>query len=225
MACFTAFDYMVGNLTGMGNPDRVVGSLVVTFLIGAPFGIFVMGIMTAQRRLQSKLRYLSETDSLTELHNLISFLDKADAALKENPCAAIMMVDVDHFKVVNDTYGHYTGDVTLKQIARHISDRVRDADIAGRIGGEEFAILLSGLDEKGVAKIADDICQKIRIHSPRGIGEKIPSFDVTVSVGGVFALPGYRLVDLMSKADEAMYGAKASGRNCVVLRQVTELAA
>lgn len=157
--------------------------------------------MAAQPQLQNKLRYLSETDALTQLHNRVSFLDKAEAALKENPSAAIMMVDVDHFKAVNDTYGHYTGDITLKQIAQHISDRVRKTDIVGRIGGEEFAILLVGSDQNGAARIADDICQTIRISSPVGLGREITSFDVTVSVGGIFALPGYRLIDLMSKAD------------------------
>lgn len=161
--------------------------------------------------LNSKLQQLSVTDSLTGLKNrryleeqLHDFLLQAKNGRK----VALLILDIDYFKQVNDTYGHQIGDTVLQELAWHLETEVGASGIVARLGGEEFVVVLpdSGIEE-GLA-MGDSLCKHIEaadwVHVP-----------VTVSIGvAVYAL-GDEVGSLLSRADGFLYKAKANGRNCV----------
>lgn len=216
VAFFTVVDFIVGYFTHDFTAGNQPATILVTFMVGAPFGLFVMAVMSVQRQLKERLKILSQTDGLTDLPNRSTFFERATKVLNDNQNCAILMIDVDNFKQVNDTYGHYAGDVALMQIGRHLQKSLRTGDVVGRIGGEEFAVVLEGGCSGTLDRITNQLCDTIHIDSTRGSNSDFESFSVTLSIGGVIALKGQSLVDLMKFADEALYEAKAAGRNCVV---------
>jgi diguanylate cyclase (GGDEF)-like protein len=126
---------------------------------------------------------------------------------------SLVMLDVDHFKALNDTHGHAAGDVALRAIARAISDACRSTDVVSRYGGEEFAIALPSTSEAGARTIAERVLCAIRQLEIRFDGRQLP---VTASAGVTVAAPGeLRADDLLRRADLALYRAKAAGRDCV----------
>lgn len=156
------------------------------------------------------------TDELTGLNNRRAFFDCALAQhtlCKEgHTYVAVLMLDVDHFKQINDTAGHAAGDQVLKRIGTAISASLRDNDIAGRLGGEEFAILLPDTPLVTASEFAERLralIAKLNVDT---------QYAVTASIGLAFAkAPASELDALLSSADKAMYGAKASGRNRVTI--------
>lgn len=127
---------------------------------------------------------------------------------------ALLMFDIDHFKQINDRYGHLIGDQILKSLATRMRMRVRGDEIFARIGGEEFAIVLVETDRDNARKIAQDLCQLV---AAAPLLNEQPDIQVTISVGGVFTngLEPLTDEDLIGRADHQMYLAKAAGRNCV----------
>ena len=157
---------------------------------------------------------LSVTDPLTQLYNRLK-LDKViiyeiDRSHRYHNPLSIVLFDVDDFKKVNDTYGHQTGDAVLIVIADIVHSIVRDADIAGRWGGEEFMIICPDTDSDGAAKLADKLRQTIAEHRFTTVGTKTCSFGVATLQNKEDAQ------GLISRADTAMYQAKNEGRNRVV---------
>ena len=138
-------------------------------------------------------------------------------ALKDKQEITFALIDIDFFKAVNDTYGHEAGDKVLKAFAKNLSEQVRDYDIIGRVGGEEFAIILPETDLAGAA----DVAERIR----NGIGRLSLSFqDKTITTSasvGVAVIESHnnRYEDLISNADTALYQAKALGRDRICLSQ------
>lgn len=212
IVAFTAFDYFIGQAMMDLTKISIVAELVVTLLIAAPFGLFVMSIMAVQRRLKERLRVLAEVDQLTGLANRKTFLERATEKISEQPNSAVLMIDVDHFKAINDKYGHGVGDISLRSVGRYLMDSVRDVDVVGRLGGEEFAVLLIGSNRTLAESVSSRICQPIKINPAKHLNEDIPSFDLTMSVGIVIALPGQDLTALIRQADRALYSAKSKGR-------------
>ncbi len=125
---------------------------------------------------------------------------------------SILFFDIDHFKSVNDTYGHATGDAVLKKVAETIQDDLRHGDTAARWGGEEMVVSLLGATEDDAVKKAESILNKIRSIS--FLDE--PSLSVTASIGVASAEADVSFDQLIQRADESMYTAKQSGRNRVV---------
>lgn len=163
-----------------------------------------------------KLAYLATTDVLTGISNRRHFLDElglmTTEAVPECDPFCVVMLDIDHFKEVNDNYGHAAGDSVLQVVAQRLGHGLRDIDRIGRIGGEEFAVLLpcSTLPEALI------VAERLRAHvasSPVEIGHV--SMPVTVSLGVVQAAAGATAESLLSLADSALYCAKNSGRNRV----------
>lgn len=175
--------------------------------------------------LRERLQNMAIKDPLTELYNR-RFLDEALSrelliAERKKTKVCIAMVDIDHFKKFNDTYGHPAGDVVLKQVARHIANAVRRSDIVCRFGGEEMLLVMPDCElEEGVRK-ASAIREGIRALVLRSDGVELPS--VTVSIG-VALYPDNALdrVELVSCADQALYKAKKSGRDRVVVAETTD---
>lgn len=152
-------------------------------------------------------------DNLTGLYNRVSLDELVQHRLSvddghPSPQVAVLMIDVDHFKVINDTRGHLLGDQVLQAVARAITHSVRPDDLVFRFGGEEFLVMLSGVDAM-VAMLAAD---RIRTHVS-GLADTVPS--VTVSVGVALRHPHEGYEALIARADDALYRAKLKGRNRV----------
>jgi diguanylate cyclase (GGDEF)-like protein len=133
----------------------------------------------------------------------------------KNDFFTIMMLDLDHFKKINDTYGHLAGDYVLKEVAKIIKNSIRKSDICGRFGGEEFVILLPNTKLSGAMKLAERIRQTIENHNFIFNGKKI---NVTVSIGITSVGINDSYESLIDRADEALYEAKQKGRNRVEYR-------
>ena len=126
------------------------------------------------------------------------------------------MLDVDHFKPINDTLGHLVGDQVLREIAQRISHATRSYDMAGRYGGEEFLVILPGCDREQTEMSAERIRAAIASHALQAGGSEI---SITVSIGATVAPDcGWTQAEILSLADLALYQAKSAGRNCTVFR-------
>jgi diguanylate cyclase (GGDEF)-like protein len=165
-------------------------------------------------------RELAATDFLTGLVNRRSFLEIAENAFvkakAENGELAIIMLDIDHFKAVNDRLGHLVGDEVLAKVAARIKASLRGGDVAGRYGGEEFIVLVSGTPSAHCPKIAERI--RLAVGQPPVPIEAGEGVSVTISLGLACFAPGETrsLNDLVNCADQALYQAKQQGRNRVV---------
>ena len=159
---------------------------------------------------------LASIDMLTGINNRRAFTDLAKAQVEyckrhEHPVSAIIL-DADKFKNINDTHGHAAGDVALQHLSQILQNLTRASDIIGRIGGEEFAILLASTDVKDATIVAEKLKDWIA-DNPVHIGDEY--FFMTISVG-VTSDDSYNLETLLKHADQAMYKAKRAGRNQVV---------
>ena len=156
-------------------------------------------------------------DGLTELPNRRSLDDafsrQLTRSLREQQPVSLLMVDVDHFKRLNDTHGHLVGDDVLKRLARILRRQVRPQDLVARYGGEEFAVLLPSTDVDAALLIADRLRAAIGNPDTEEVSRQLPP--ATVSVGVAAARSAISLSELMSQADAALYRAKQSGRNRV----------
>lgn len=167
---------------------------------------------------QDKLEELSRTDDLTKLSNRRYFFESVEVELsrceRHDRGFVLMMLDLDHFKNLNDTHGHQCGDEVLRCVAKVVRETLRPMDLVGRYGGEEFAIGLVESDIKTAVNIADRLRQRIS-ETPVKYGD----IAVTVSASiGVAALgKDEELENLVRRADAALYDAKAQGRNRVAL--------
>jgi diguanylate cyclase (GGDEF)-like protein len=169
------------------------------------------------------LRHMAETDPLTNLMNRRAFLAAANDAFgyyrRYDRPIAVLMTDIDHFKQVNDSYGHPAGDAVIKRIGELIQDAVRTTDKVGRFGGEEFVVLLREVDEATARGLATRIQERIAA-TPIGYGSK--ELPVTVSIGVALVAAGDRDVDdTIERADRGLYMAKNTGRNRVFFYPVT----
>jgi diguanylate cyclase (GGDEF)-like protein len=182
----------------------------------------VLGIVALHRGLLlHQYRTASRTDTKTGLHSLDWWHHIAELALQRaqihGTTLAVCIADIDHFKLVNDTYGHLAGDQALKAVARALRGEVRDYDIVGRWGGEEFALLLVDVDERSLRGIAERIRQRIHalVVETGHDGEVISG--MTISIGATL-LPTEdvdTLDEALRAADTALYAVKAQGRNHV----------
>jgi diguanylate cyclase len=174
----------------------------------------VNSLTESLRRAQSE----ALLDSLTGLKNRRGLERAVEDLLRESPGllgSALLLADIDHFKVVNDTYGHVLGDKVIRAVAHVLRSTIKGRDVAARLGGEEFAILLPQTSLTGAAAVAEQIRGTVaqgRICRPDG-NESIGQ--VTLSVGVAIAIPGDTLEALLERADAAMYAAKRAGRNRV----------
>lgn len=188
---------------------------------------YIYQVLTARirtsLRLQHKTRALQSmalTDFLTKINNRRQFYALAKAALsknkKEQDSLSIAVMDIDHFKQINDTYGHDIGDQVLIGFSKFLASFFREYDIVGRVGGEEFCVCLPGTGlEKGF-----HACERFRQefeNHPTSVlvDERDYQLNVRVSIGISEAIPNSELDLLIKQADKALYTAKNNGRNCV----------
>lgn len=177
-----------------------------------------------RKKLESELEELATRDPLTGLLNrreLSRLLDEElERAKRYQRSMAILWIDFDHFKDVNDTYGHAAGDSVLKSVSKLLLDSVRGVDWVGRFGGEEFVIVLPEMDINEARETAERIRYLISsVPQPLGDGHSVR---LTISVGvAVFPNHGVAAPQLRAAADRAMYRAKERGRNCVSMAHLS----
>lgn len=177
--------------------------------------VWLLRDITERKQHELELAHLASTDVLTALPNRRSFMQHLNAACADVSSACqgtVLMLDIDHFKKVNDTYGHAIGDVVLQHIARAIKAILRTYDIPGRLGGEEFAVLLPATGTREGVKIAERIRQSIADSTIKADPHQIR---VTISIGIAGITPTASPDDVLQQADDALYAAKESGRNRV----------
>lgn len=170
----------------------------------------INNILQAQNK---EYELMASVDSLTGLYNRYKFKQLFNSSLKtmiqRRGIMSLLILDIDHFKSVNDTYGHNIGDQVLKSIAKILQQETREIDIVCRWGGEEFVILLPTADREHAYQIAQKIRLKIEATEMEEVGHITASF----GVAGVFS--DSFVEEVLEKADKALYRAKAEGRNCV----------
>lgn len=176
--------------------------------------------VTERRRAEERAIYRSLHDSLTGLPNRSLLIDRADQAIARHRREsgyryAILFLDLDRFRIINDTLGHNIGDALLRQAAKRMSAHLRPVDTVARLGGDEFCVLLNGMESDDDAIVAARKLQKA-LESPFVIRDR--EFSMSVSIGITTCSRGYTSVDdLMRDADTAMHQAKAKGRSCYVV--------
>ena len=171
--------------------------------------------ITARRRYEAKLRMLADHDALTGVLNRRRFIQDLDRELKlldrHGFRGALMIVDLDKFKDINDSRGHLAGDTMIRAVASVLSLRVRETDTIGRLGGDEFAVLLRGTGAEEAEGVAEQILAALR-RRDRRFAEP-----VTASAGIVELTRGLTIADALAEADGAMYAAKQRGGDCAVV--------
>lgn len=183
--------------------------------------VYFIQDITKQKENLHALRHMAAFDALTNLYNrrklMESCIVELDLSRSSGRCVSALMIDIDHFKLTNDCYGHLAGDEALKQIARVCKEKVKDIGIIGRYGGEEFFALLPGVESDEAFLVAEKIRKAVEELDILYMGKEL---HITVSIGleteGIIT-PEFSLDDLVSKADKALYEAKAKGRNQVSL--------
>lgn len=181
------------------------------------FSAFIRDI-SERKRVEAELQEMATTDSLTGLANRRSFIARMTDELarmqrQDNLHTTVLMLDLDHFKRINDTYGHATGDVMLRHFAEIMRDELRKIDSAGRVGGEEFAIILPGANPDDAKIFAERLRQKVEA-TPLMLDDQ--AISVTVSIGiAPMESSDTNSDTALIRADEALYRAKENGRNRV----------
>jgi diguanylate cyclase (GGDEF)-like protein len=221
-AVITGLSYAVSRVVlmeaGLELPGVALALVIGLPAVMVPVTIFpLLWMLKRQRALRVELEKLVLTDVLTGLPNRRAFFEFAREALAADhePATPLMamMIDVDHFKRVNDSYGHDVGDTVLKRVAGVIRDEVAGAGASkwtvARLGGEEFAVIADHLPPSAVARLADRICSQV--HRWVGAGDSLEP--VTVSIGVAFRAPAMGVDRLLKGADDAVYAAKANGRD------------
>jgi diguanylate cyclase (GGDEF)-like protein len=181
--------------------------------VGAVVVVFVAALKTGLDELVARLRTLAREDPLTGALNRRAFVERLDdelarAARAGSPCA-VAVIDIDHFKAINDRFGHAAGDAALRGLVATVSERLRRGDALGRLGGEEFAVLLADATADGAERYADELRELIALDAAAS------GTPFTVSVGVAEAAPGGTAEDLLLAADAALYSAKHAGRDTV----------
>lgn len=177
--------------------------------------------ITEKKEMEKQLESLASTDALTGLWNRRYFFE-----IGHNECKrtrrykakfGMLMIDIDHFKDINDTYGHAAGDAVLINVSEVFKKHLRDVDIASRIGGEEFAVLMPNTDIEGVKIVAERLRSAVESSQ---IAYEGNALKITISVGISDCSNVNSIDEMLKNADDALYDAKNSGRNCVRFKQV-----
>jgi len=176
--------------------------------------------ITEQKRLEAELREMAATDMLTGLPNRRHFLgqleqEKARVSRSEEKSAAVLMIDIDNFKMVNDTFGHATGDHVLRHLATLMREELRKIDTLGRLGGEEFAVILPGADASAAEIFAERLRKQVA-ETPVAHEDRIISLTISIGVTEIKPLD-VSADDALTRADRALYRAKECGRNRVTV--------
>jgi diguanylate cyclase (GGDEF)-like protein/PAS domain S-box-containing protein len=172
--------------------------------------------ITERKRMEERLAHMAEYDALTDLPNRALFAERLlqgiAMAKRDKTRLALMWLDLDNFKSVNDTFGHHVGDLLLRAAAKRMKEALRESDTVGRIGGDEFVVLLPIIKGDNDAVV---VAETIRASLARAFElPECPGVEISSSIGiAIYPDHGKDDVQLMKNADQALYGAKEAGRN------------
>ena len=201
----------------------IFSATLLPMLLGMPLfiilGMRVRGLALSNMR----LGLVARTDSLTSCLNRGAFTSKVTHLIAEHDSAdkgALLMIDADNFKAINDRFGHDNGDEALSIISRSIRSVLRSGDLVGRVGGEEFAVYLPDLDYQQAQAIAERIRRSVNlaVFSPDGRPRTL-----SVSIGGAVFNGRASFAELFRIADQRLYRAKQNGRNCATVVSVADV--
>jgi len=183
-----------------------------TALLGS-FGFMLL----VKERTDREIMHLAMTDSLTQIPNRRALTDYAEHALarRNGLPLALLMIDADHFKLINDTHGHQIGDDVLCKLASLLAGRLRGQDLLGRYGGEEFCVIAPDTDTEDALVLAESL-RKIIASTPFATADGEISFSVSIGISNCPSTARRALKDMLVEADAALYDAKQTGRNKVV---------
>lgn len=191
---------------------ELLASIPLLVLFPATLSMMIHRLGQRVYRQNRLLLRMSSIDSLSGVLNRRYWEEAVDAAMKrrDTSVSALLLIDIDHFKRVNDQHGHAAGDEVVRRLGAVIRNNLRSGDLAGRYGGDEFAVMLAGAD----AKAAERVAERIRSSVACSLLENVPGLHCTVSIGVAQDDPGFRSVtDWVKEADGALYRAKLAGRN------------
>jgi diguanylate cyclase len=218
MAISTAvFSILIGDRSELA---RAVALIWISSFIAGGAVYYLVRRMDLSFKMLQQLKRESSHDFLTSLKNARQFESIYSGIINSSAGAhervSILMLDIDHFKNTNDTYGHIAGDIILREFGKLLSRVLRDEDTVARIGGEEFSVILTGLDAESTKEVAERLRAKVEAHEfrlPEGA-----SLKVTVSIGiAVYPLMADSIENLKRLADQKLYEAKQGGRNRVCI--------
>lgn len=202
--------------------DEELSSLILRLTEDVSLALDNMALDAERQRMEEVLREMATTDALTGLPNRRHFLERMEEQLarvkrKVTQNAAVLMLDLDHFKQINDRHGHAVGDAVLRHFAHLVRDDLRKIDLVGRLGGEEFSIVLPGADPAAGLIFAERLCRQVADSPLLQDGQAIP-FTVSIGITALHAQDADADAALM-RADEALYRAKESGRNRALIAE------
>lgn len=195
----------------------MLAAIVLPLLLAIPLFFYLSTRIRALAIANLRLDLVARTDSLTACLNRGAFTTRVEAQLSEKgglQSGALLIIDADNFKAINDLHGHDAGDEALTILARSIRSVLQAGDLIGRMGGEEFGVFLPGLDQHSAEQAAERIRRAVQLaeFAPRG-----ESYMLTVSIGGAVFAQESNFAELFRIADQRLYGAKHSGRNQVAI--------
>jgi diguanylate cyclase (GGDEF)-like protein len=211
--------------------DKVVGVISVQSLQPLAFDahherlLMALSAQTGMALENARLHQLAQDqarfDSLTKVYNHGEFVNmvrqEVEKSDRDDNCVALIMLDIDHFKQYNDTYGHVAGDNVLRMVANALKSSVTDKDYVGRWGGEEFCVLLPGAGVQEAKKVARYIRRAIaELYPVDGHGHLIPNPTISQGISS-YPYPSATPSDLIEEADSALYQAKKRGRNQLIV--------
>ncbi|MBJ2347077.1 MULTISPECIES: sensor domain-containing diguanylate cyclase [Pseudomonas] len=209
------FMYQNTTLLPLRSPDNRINHICLVIYD-------VTDVATNRHQIQAanaQLQLLSSTDRLTGLYNRGHWEGSLKAAYARHQrygnALSLVMLDIDHFKHVNDTYGHQAGDKVIEQLAQLLREHARESDVAGRYGGEEFGVVLSDTDRAGARIFAERLRQAVEHLLVQYNGQDI-RFTISLGVADLSA-PANDHAELIARADQALYTSKKTGRNRVTV--------
>jgi diguanylate cyclase len=214
---FDSYSFEEG-LWRLGTSPR--NDVIIPLLIAPPFFFYLLSKLRQLAIAHDQLLVVASTDGLTSCLTRVAFTTLVDAYLERvdrqewRREGALLVMDVDHFKNVNDNYGHDAGDEALKLIVQSIRSTLREVDLVGRIGGEEFSVFLPGVPPERAFVVAERIRETVKAANfcPAGA-----PYNLSISIGGVTYLRSTSFSELFKLADRRLYDAKRNGRNRVEL--------
>jgi diguanylate cyclase (GGDEF)-like protein len=218
---FFVFQLTDGNADDIFRGTSFISSLISPLVLAPVFSWYFVGAFFKIRDLERQMRELATYDSMTNLYNRGACLLALESVIRQAKRAqtdlVVLFMDLDHFKTINDTYGHDVGDMVIKRFANYLKSSLRDSDVIGRIGGEEFLVGLPNLGLDGGQFVAEKL--RNGIASEPIVVDATTTLQITVSIGLTIHrhTEEINLRNILKKADIALYNAKNSGRNKVCI--------
>ncbi len=194
-----------------------IASLASPLIIAPLLSWWFIGLLLRINSIEQEMRNLATYDVLTGVYNRSTFFNIANTLLnlmkREKLDLTILFIDIDHFKNINDSYGHDIGDAVLKEFGSYLIKKIRNSDVVGRIGGEEFLIVLPKTNSTNGQKIAETIRQGLIDNEMAYTGNSSIRITISIGISSFNAMNESNIDQLVKNADSALYEAKRNGRN------------